>query len=102
VGELSLGRDRRGSVSIHAPTPRGTAVGTAYNLGRIGSTISPLLIGLAATDSIGPGLGLLGISYAICALIPSIFIQEKLFDPKSVEAARASAPRPFTQHVASA
>ena len=81
---------------------RGTAVGTAYNLGRIGSTISPLLIGLAATHSIGPGLGLLGISYAVCALIPGAFIQEKLFDPKSIEAARASAPRPTAQHVAGA
>jgi AAHS family cis,cis-muconate transporter-like MFS transporter len=67
---------------------RGTAVGTSYNLGRIGSTLSPLLIGVAASSySIGLGIGLLGISYAICALIPGLFIREKMYDPKAVEPA---------------
>jgi AAHS family cis,cis-muconate transporter-like MFS transporter len=67
---------------------RGTAVGTAYNLGRIGSTISPLLIGMVATNySIGLGIGLLAISYAVCALIPGLFIREKMFDPHAVEGA---------------
>ena len=61
---------------------RGTAVGTSYNLGRIGSTLSPLLIGWVATDySIGLGIGLLGISYAICAMIPGLFIRERMYDP---------------------
>lgn len=65
---------------------RGTAVATSYNLGRIGSTLSPVLIGLAAsTYSIGLGIGLLGISYAVCALIPGLFITEKMFDPKAIE-----------------
>jgi AAHS family cis,cis-muconate transporter-like MFS transporter len=65
---------------------RGTAVATSYNVGRVGSTLSPLLIGLAASRySIGLGIGLLGISYAICALIPGLFIREKMFDPKAVE-----------------
>ena len=65
---------------------RGTAVGTSYNLGRIGSTLSPLFIGVAAsTHSIGLGIGLLGISYAIFALIPGFFIGEKMYDPKAVE-----------------
>ena len=66
---------------------RGTAVGAAYNLGRIGATMSPLLIGLAASRySIGLGLALLGISYAACAIVPGVFIREKMFDPKAVEA----------------
>jgi AAHS family cis,cis-muconate transporter-like MFS transporter len=66
---------------------RGTAVGAAYNLGRIGATLSPLMIGVAATHySIGVGLGLLGLSYLACALIPGLFITEKLFDPNAVEA----------------
>jgi AAHS family cis,cis-muconate transporter-like MFS transporter len=66
---------------------RGTAVGASYNVGRIGSTISPILIGRVASDySIGFGIGLLGISYAICALIPGFFIKERLFDPKAVDA----------------
>ena len=63
---------------------RGTAVATSYNLGRIGSTLSPLLIGMAATNySIGLGIGLLGISYAVCALVPGLFIREKMFDPQA-------------------
>jgi AAHS family cis,cis-muconate transporter-like MFS transporter len=67
---------------------RGTAVGTSYNLGRIGSTLSPLLIGIAASNySIGLGIGLLGISYAVCALIPGVFIKELMFDTKAVEQA---------------
>lgn len=65
---------------------RGTAVGTSYNLGRVGSTISPLLIGTVATTySIGFGIGLLGVSYAICALIPGLFIKERQYDPKAVD-----------------
>ena len=65
---------------------RGTGVGTSYNLGRIGSMVSPLLIGLAAEKySIGLGIALLGISYAVCALIPGAFIREKMFDPKAAE-----------------
>ena len=65
---------------------RGTAMATSYNLGRIGSTISPALIGYTAlTYSIGVGMALLGISYAICALIPGFFIKEKMFDPNAIE-----------------
>jgi AAHS family cis,cis-muconate transporter-like MFS transporter len=71
---------------------RGTAVATSYNVGRIGATLSPLLIGFAATNySIGFGIGLLGIAYALCAIVPALFIREKMFDPKSVEPARALA-----------
>lgn len=64
---------------------RATAVATSYNLGRIGSTLSPVLIGMAATEySIGFGIALLGISYAVCALVPGLFIQERMFDPQAV------------------
>ncbi len=73
---------------------RGTAVGTAYNVGRVGATMSPLLIGLAATQySIGLGLGLLGLSYAACALIPAFFIPEKMYDPNAVERPATALPR---------
>jgi MFS transporter, AAHS family, cis,cis-muconate transporter len=65
---------------------RGTAVGASYNVGRIGSTISPILIGqVATTYSIGYGIALLGVSYAVCALVPGFFIKERLFDPKAIE-----------------
>ena len=64
---------------------RATAVATSYNLGRIGSTLSPVLIGMAATEySIGFGIALLGIAYAVCALVPGLFIQERMFDPQAV------------------
>jgi AAHS family cis,cis-muconate transporter-like MFS transporter len=65
---------------------RGTAVGTSYNLGRIGSTLSPLLIGIAATyASVGVGIALLGVAYAVCAVIPGTMIREKMFDPQGIE-----------------
>jgi AAHS family cis,cis-muconate transporter-like MFS transporter len=65
---------------------RGTAVGAAYTIGRIGATLSPLLIGtISSTYSIGLGIALLGISYGLCALIPGLFIPEKLFDPQGVQ-----------------
>jgi AAHS family cis,cis-muconate transporter-like MFS transporter len=65
---------------------RGTAVAVSYGLGRVGSMSSPLLIGMAASRySIGLGIGLLGISYAVCALVPGLFIREKMFDPEAVE-----------------
>ena len=77
---------------------RGTAVATSYNIGRIGSMASPLLIGMAATNySIGLGIGLLGIAFAVCAVVPGVFIREKMFDPNAVEvaftASAAVAPR---------
>lgn len=65
---------------------RGTAVATSYNIGRLGATLSPLMIGYAASNySIGFGIGLLGIAYGLCAIVPGLFIREKMFDPKSVE-----------------
>jgi AAHS family cis,cis-muconate transporter-like MFS transporter len=64
---------------------RATAVATSYNLGRVGSMLSPVLIGIAADNhSIGLGIALLGISYAICALVPGLFIPEQMFDPQAV------------------
>jgi len=71
---------------------RATAVATSYNLGRIGSTLSPVLIGMAAAKySIGFGIALLGIAYAICALVPGIFIREQMFDPQAIAPAAATA-----------
>jgi MFS transporter, AAHS family, cis,cis-muconate transporter len=64
---------------------RGTAMATSYNIGRIGSMISPLVIGWAATQySIGIGIATCGAAYLLCALLPGIFIKEKMYDPKAV------------------
>jgi AAHS family cis,cis-muconate transporter-like MFS transporter len=70
---------------------RGTAVATSYNVGRIGSMASPILIGVTAENfSIGLGIGLLAIAYAVAALIPGLFIRERMFDPRSTERLVAS------------
>ena len=61
---------------------RGTAVGGAYNIGRFGAAIAPLVIGIIAeAQSIGFGLAVLGIAYALSGIIPAVFIREKMFDP---------------------
>lgn len=64
---------------------RGTSVATAYNIGRIGSMSSPLMIGYVSTQfSIAYGLALLGIAYALTGLIPALFIKDNLYDPVSM------------------
>lgn len=61
---------------------RGTAVGGAYNIGRVGAAAAPILIGMIATQkSIGFGLALLGVSYALSGIIPALFIREKMHEP---------------------
>jgi AAHS family cis,cis-muconate transporter-like MFS transporter len=64
---------------------RATAVGGAYNIGRVGAAIGPALIGLIATNySIGLGLATMGAAYLVTAIIPAIGIPEKLCDPLEV------------------
>jgi AAHS family cis,cis-muconate transporter-like MFS transporter len=61
---------------------RGTATGGAYNIGRVGAMAAPLVIGLIADSfSIGLGLAVLGIAYALAALVPFFYIREKMYDP---------------------
>lgn len=62
---------------------RGTAVGGAYNIGRIGAAIAPWLIGVIATRySIGLGLIIMGGAYFMTGIIPGLFIREKMYDPQ--------------------
>jgi AAHS family cis,cis-muconate transporter-like MFS transporter len=62
---------------------RGTAVGGAYNLGRVGAAIAPTLIGVIATQySIGAGLIVMAGAYFLTGLIPALFIPEKMYDPQ--------------------
>ena len=64
---------------------RGTAVGGAYNIGRIGAAIAPALLGLIATRySIGLGLIVMGGAYLLTGIIPALFIREKMYDPAGV------------------
>ncbi|QCP49497.1 MFS transporter [Trinickia violacea] len=61
---------------------RGTAVGGAYNVGRIGAAVAPAAIGFLATNgSIGAGFLMMGCAYFVCGLIPALCIKEKLYDP---------------------
>jgi len=66
---------------------RGTAVGGAYNIGRVGAAIAPWLIGVIATRySIGLGLIIMSGAYFITGIIPAIFIREKMYDPSRAAA----------------
>jgi AAHS family cis,cis-muconate transporter-like MFS transporter len=61
---------------------RGTAMGGAYNIGRVGATMAPLVIGIIAThSSIGVGLMVMGGSYLLMGILPALFIPEKMYDP---------------------
>ena len=63
---------------------RATAVGGAYNIGRVGAAIAPPLIGLIATRySIGVGLMVMSGAYLLTGLIPALFIREKIYDPSA-------------------
>jgi AAHS family cis,cis-muconate transporter-like MFS transporter len=62
---------------------RGSAVGGAYNVGRVGAAIAPACIGYLATGgSIGLGFLVMGAAYFLCGLVPALFIREKLYDPQ--------------------
>lgn len=62
---------------------RGTAMGGAYNIGRLGAATAPAVIGyLASGGSIGLGFVVMGGAYFICGMIPALFIKEKQFDPQ--------------------
>ncbi|GAA1319370.1 MFS transporter [Leucobacter albus] len=65
---------------------RGTATGTAYNLGRVGALLAPLTIGIIADAfSVGLGLAALGIGYVLAALITFFAIRDKIYDPSRAE-----------------
>ena len=71
---------------------RGTAVGGAYNIGRVGAAIAPWLIGIIATGySIGLGLIVMGGAYFLTGMLPALFIREKMYDPQQLKAATAVA-----------
>ncbi|MGV8860035.1 MAG: MFS transporter [Pseudomonas sp.] len=62
---------------------RGSAVGGAYNFGRLGAAFAPAIIGLlAAQVSIAAGMLVMGLAYLVTALIPALFIRDKIYDPQ--------------------
>jgi len=62
---------------------RGTGVGGAYNIGRIGAALAPVVIGFfASQSSIGLGFLVMGGAYIISGVVPALFIREKQYDPE--------------------
>ena len=63
---------------------RGTAVSSVMAVAKIGAMFAPLFVGFVAKHySIAFGMAFLGLAYAICSVIPALFIPEKLFDPRA-------------------
>jgi len=55
---------------------------TSYNVGRIGSIISPAMIGwIAVEGSIGAGIITCALAYLVATLLPGILIKDKIHDP---------------------
>ncbi|MFR0693371.1 MFS transporter [Enterobacterales bacterium AE_CKDN230030158-1A_HGKHYDSX7] len=79
---------------------RGAAVGTSYNLGRIGAAVAPAAIGLLASHvSIGAGFLVMGITYVITGLIPALMIPNRLYDPnREARTAQPSTPARASTH----
>ncbi|NHC02703.1 MFS transporter [Acinetobacter sp. 187] len=66
-----------------ATSIRGTAVGGAYNAGRIGAMFAPAIIGAAASGgSIGLGFLIMGGAYFLCGAVSGLFIKDKQYDPQ--------------------
>lgn len=65
---------------------RGTAVGGAFNIGRMAAVFAPLTIGyFAQGGSIGTGLLIMAVAYFICGLVPALFIKDRLYDPQKAD-----------------
>lgn len=65
---------------------RGSAVGGAYNVGKVLSIFSPLTIGyLSQNGSIGLGLLVMAGAYFICGVIPLLFIKDRLYNPQKAD-----------------
>ncbi|MGE8560778.1 MAG: MFS transporter [Acinetobacter sp.] len=79
---------------------RGTAIGGAYNMGRLGAAIAPATIGIiAAGGSFTMAFIVMGAAYFIAGVIPGLFIRERQYDPQQsslVTATDAEAKTPST------
>lgn len=63
---------------------RGTAIGGAYNMGRLGAAIAPATIGIiAAGGSFTLAFIVMGAAYFIAGVIPGLFIRERQYDPQA-------------------
>lgn len=62
---------------------RGTAIGGAYNIGRVGAAIAPATIGfLASGGTFMTAFIVMGAAYFIAGVLPGLFIQDRQYDPQ--------------------
>ncbi|WP_321948034.1 MFS transporter [Paraburkholderia sp. J10-1] len=59
---------------------RGSASGTAYNIGRLGGVLAPVTIGyLSAAGHIDAGFMLMAVAFLACGLVPALLIRGKTY-----------------------
>jgi len=62
---------------------RGIAVGIAYNFGRFGGAVAPVVIGAIANGwSIGMGMFTICAAYIIVATLLGTFVRDRMYDPQ--------------------
>lgn len=62
---------------------RGTAIGGAYNIGRVGAAIAPATIGfLASGGTFAMAFIVMGAAYFIAGVLPGLFIRDRQYDPQ--------------------
>ncbi|MHA3051669.1 MFS transporter [Acinetobacter sp. ANC 4640] len=62
---------------------RGTAIGGAYNIGRVGAAIAPATIGfLASGGTFASAFMVMGAAYFIAGVLPGLFIRDRQYDPQ--------------------
>lgn len=62
---------------------RGTAIGGAYNIGRVGAAIAPATIGfLASGGTFEMAFIVMGIAYFVAGVLPGLFIRDRQYDPQ--------------------
>ncbi len=62
---------------------RGTAIGGAYNIGRVGAAIAPATIGfLASGGTFTMAFIVMGAAYFVAGVLPGLFIKDRQYDPQ--------------------
>ena len=63
---------------------RGTAIGGAYNIGRVGAAIAPATIGfLASGGTFTMAFIVMGAAYFVAGVLPGLFIKDRQYDPQN-------------------
>ncbi|CAB1215507.1 MFS transporter [Acinetobacter bouvetii] len=80
---------------------RGTAIGGAYNMGRLGAAIAPATIGIiAAGGSFTMAFIVMGTAYFIAGVIPGLFIRERQYDPQQATISTEEQVKEKLEHLA--